>query len=160
MRRAGEDISRAGDEIRGAMHEVGDELSRAFGDEPRMTRRERKAERRRARWEARRARRAERRKTGPFGWAACYWWLIFPLLFAGPALLESLAEEWSGLGASMMGGVEGLMRLSPAGPVAELMTNATGLSFLGAFGLLAAAGAVAAGAAVIALKAPRTRPSL
>lgn len=124
----------------------------------RAERREARWRARAARWEAKRARRAKHFKSGPLGWAACYWWLIFPIVFAGPALVDELSAEMTGFGAAVAGGVEGLMHLSPAGPLAEFIASGTGLTFSGAFMMLAAAAAVSAGAAIVALKAPRARP--
>jgi len=188
LREAGEEIAATGREINDELNGLGDELNAECGDTPRRRSRgsssygfgawtshwtshwpgkaERKAERRERRAERRHERKAARRQArrdahrqrtmGPLGWLANYWWLVFPLYFGVPALWENVG---SSLSSGMSALVTGLLNVTPAGPLAHLISSGTGLSFTEAFGLLALAAGVTGVAAWIGLQGmPKRAP--
>lgn len=156
-----------------------DELDRslnAMDDEILGGRDHRRAERRRRREEvrediraARAARRAERWGEGDDacgqgarghrdwgcgaapGWLA-YWWVVFPLVFGGKALIENVGG-WGHVADGAGQAFTGLLQFTIAGPIADLFASALDIAFMTAFGLLAAAAAVSGAAAWVGLRA-------
>jgi hypothetical protein len=108
-----------------------------------------RAARRMARRAARHAARGASR--GAARWAShggfwAWWWLVFPLFFIGRNALED-AGGWTGLGSGLASWAAGSLSFTPAAPLARLVSEAIGVSYLEGFTLLALAGAVTAGAA-------------
>jgi len=173
LREAGEELAAAGRQINEELGAVGDEVSGDFDETPRRRKRgsnsygfgvwtsdwssraERKAERRERRRERRHERREARREArharrmNPFGWLVGYWWLAFPLYYG-------LRPLWENVGSGIASGVSGLvswsLNVTPAGPLAHLISDGTGLTFGEAFGLLVLAAGVTGMAAWIGLK--------
>jgi hypothetical protein len=168
MRAMGDDIAR----------EMGDSFAAASEDEHggrrpngsyasdwgwRDARRRERDARRRARWE-RRAARAERRAGAYAAWRRgrpsrmlfYYWWLIFPLFFMGRGAMHGVGGP-ERLAAASGDWLTAVLNFSLAAPVAHMVSDALGVSFLSAYGLLAALVVVTGAAAVIGLKrgAPR-----
>jgi hypothetical protein len=109
---------------------------------------------------AREGRRAMR--CGGRMWFWSWWWLAIPLFFMSRNALEDIGG-WAGLGAGVSDFATGSLGFTPAAPLARLLSQAVGVTFLEGFALLALAGAITAGAAWLGWRAgrpPGTRETL
>lgn len=112
-------------------------------------------------WRAyKRAARAQRRAargcaTGGGQWA--YWWLIFPLFFGGPAVLDAV-DGLDGALAGIAQATDAALHATLAAPMAELIARATNLSFGAAFLMIASSALVTVTVALLALRTPGEGP--
>jgi hypothetical protein len=86
-----------------------------------------------------------------------HWWLIFPLLFWGPALFSwfrVVGRSWS---VSAGDAWTGVLNFSFVAPLAHLLARILDVSFAEAWVLIALAALIASAAALFALKAGQSR---
>ena len=81
-------------------------------------------------------------------------WVLFPLFFIGPAFLRSLGG-WDGVGAGLANGFAAMLNYTLAAPVARLLSESLGVSFLQGYGVLMLSVAVTVTVAIIGLRAGR-----